>query len=178
MIEGRRPELIIYQDERTIVFLSDSPLVKNHMIVAPKEHYTSLEQIPKDMISHFYFVASFASTAIYELLGGGDVGTNIILNEGKGSDRNVEHITLDVLPRSSDDGLNLRWEPQPAQEAALDDALTKIKDQTFFIGKGDHAQAQAPPASQQPERQAEKAVSKIAPKDKENYLIRQLNRIP
>ena len=140
-----------------------------------------IEDIPDTLISHYFYVASFAASALFELFGGGgDKGTNILLNEGKGSDRSVEHITIDVIPRQAEDGINYRWEPKQGDQQALDEALKKIKDHTFFIGKQQKQQpARLDESGGQPEEVKEPGKESESSKpSSENYLIKQLDRCP
>lgn len=165
LIGGKAPELIVYEDEKAVAFLSEKPLVKGHIVVVPREHYESIEEVPKETLSHLYFVASFGATALFEMFGGGQAGTNIVINEGKGSNRRFVHFSMDVIPRQENDGINFRWELNPANSQELDDVLGKIKDQTFFIGQ--EQESDEPIQSNETETITE-----------ENYMVRQLDRIP
>ncbi|MGM5487677.1 MAG: HIT family protein [Nanobdellota archaeon] len=165
LAQGKAPELVIYEDEKAMAFLSEKPLAKGHVIVIPREHYETVEEIPQETLAHLYFVASFAATALFEMYGGGQTGTNIVVNEGKGSNRRFPHFSMDVIPRQQDDGINFRWELNSANSQELEEVLKKIKDQTFFIGKD--TEERKPMEPQPPEEITEA-----------NYMVRQLDRIP
>ena len=169
-IEKKKEAFVIYEDEKAFVMLSDKPLSKGHIIVLSREHVETYEELDTETVTHLFFVASYASTALYELYGGGqDVGTNILVNEGAGSNRRFDHFAIDVIPRKADDGIPFRWEPKQGDPAEIDEVLGKIKDEAFFVGK---------------ERAPEKTViegpetEKIEKGSGKNYLTEQLNRIP
>jgi histidine triad (HIT) family protein len=171
IIKGNKKAEIVYEDEKTIAFLSDKPLAQGHIIVIPKEHYNSIDDIPEELSNHFFYVASFASTGIYEIMGGGhELGTNIIVNEGNNPDSRFSHFSIDVIPRKSEDGLNLRWEPKPAKKEELTDSENKIKEETFFIGKEKKSNRII---LSEDNKKTEKYTQK-----EEDYLVKQLERIP
>lgn len=178
-IAENKPDSVVYEDEKTIAFFAEKPKATGHVVISPKEHVEKVEEIPDSLISHFFYVASFAASALFEMFGGGgDKGTNIVLNEGKGSDRSVEHVSIDVIPRQADDGINYRWEPKQADQQELDEVLKKIKDHTFFIGKK-KAQQPAPDGEEISQQEPKKAEAPSeSNKGSENYLVKQLDRCP
>lgn len=160
---------IIYEDEKAVAFISDKPMASGHIIIMPKVHTENIEDTPKELVSHLFTIANNASSTLYELSGGGQIGTNIILNEGKGSNRRFSHLSIDVIPRQPDDKLNFRWTPKPSKPKDLDDVMKKLKDETFFVGK-----ERAPDKIIAPVAKTEK----IADSGENNYLVRQLRRMP
>lgn len=167
---------IMYEDEKTYVILSDKPLSPGHMIVVPKNVYHSTDEISKEDMTHFYYVASFASTAIYEIFGGGqDLGTNILLNEGNGSGSRFRQVTIDIIPRKPEDGINFRWEPKPGDQQQIAEVEKSIRDQTFFIEQGGSVTTSGGSISEVSKPSAKTESVDGGP---ENYLVKQLNRIP
>ncbi len=113
---------IVYEDERTLVFMPEKPLVEGHVTLLSKEHYSSIEDVPKEMIDHFFYVASFAATTLFEGLGA--EGTNIIMNDGAVSKYN--HFAIDVIPRKQNDGIDFKWEAKKFSEVEMNEAKEKI----------------------------------------------------
>jgi len=159
-------ENIIYEDDKAIAIMADKPVTKGHIIVFPREHVTEIEKLEAGLLSHLMTIANSSASALFELYGGGNVGTNIIVNEGKGSNRRFEHITLDVIPRAENDGVNYRWEPKQGNQVELTQVAKSISDETFFIGKDQEKE----PVILKPK--AETIDSE------DNYLVKQLDRIP
>ena len=96
-INKKKEAKIVYEDEKTFVIMSPKPLAVGHLIVFSKEHYETIDEVPADLISHFYYVASFAASAIFESLGPDQKsGTNIVTNDGQGS-QNVYRIFTECL---------------------------------------------------------------------------------
>lgn len=134
ILAGTEKAKVVYEDERTLAFMAHKPLVPGHIVIIPKQHYEKIDDVPQDMIAHFFSVASAAGTALFE--GVSASGTNIIANEGHSSNAIFPHFAIHVIPRKDDDGLKLNWKPQkPAEQAKLDSTQKKIKEETFMIGK-------------------------------------------
>jgi histidine triad (HIT) family protein len=176
MIEDRKDIEVVYEDEKTIVILSDKPVSLGHMIIFPKTHYKSIDLVPLDDIAHFYYTASFVATALFEYMGPShDKGTNIITNEGIGTGARFNHFHIEVILRKHEDGLDYRWEPKPAKPEDLAESEKKIKDEAFIIGKK---------GKQNPVKSIAKPenspITNINDDEDEetNYLVEQFNRIP
>jgi histidine triad (HIT) family protein len=168
-IEERDSLKIVYEDERTLAFMSPKPITAGHIVVVPKEHYGIIDEVPDDMVAHFFYVASFAATALFEGLGGGgQVGTNIVVNDGKGSQNPYSHFSIHIILRRENDGIGFKWEPTPADSGKLDSILERLKDQTCYIG---HMKTQEKTA-------VDSDNSASTPKNADDMLLRQLERVP
>ena len=163
---------VIYEDEKTLVIMSDKPKAQGHIIVFPKEHHSDISTISDELVSHYFFVASFAATAVFEGLGA--QGTNIISNNGPESERRFNHFCINVLPRKEADGLEFKWEPK--KDLNLEEIMGRIKDKTFVIGKEEENIVKISSADS-PQTKKGDAESYNAD-DKENYLVKQLDRMP
>lgn len=159
----------IYKDRIAYVYIPDKPAAVGHLVIAPRKHYKTVQEIPDDIIQHLYFVASFASTAVYEMLGA--EGTNIIAGSGV-YDNSPEHYCIHVIARKENDGLNFMWEPKKIEKDKLSEIAKKIKDAPVVEAQSNEV-AGAPKAELSGEKPKEKEVI-----EGENYLIKQLRRIP
>ena len=158
---------VVYEDERTFAILSDDPKVLGHIMIFPKEHVKDISQVSEEMITHYFFVASFSATAVFEGLGA--QGTNIIVNNGSNSERRFSHFCINVLPRKQEDGIEFKWEAK--KDINLEEIQSRIKDKAFTIGKEKKEE------EKKPEITKEKEEEKIS-SEEENYMIKQLKRIP
>jgi hypothetical protein len=95
-------------------------------------------------------------------------GTNIIISLNK------ENSRVDVLARAEDDGLNLIWTPKTLEAAQLNEIAERIKNKTFLFDK------EASPKTVDVEKAAQPApaVQKESSEEEEDYLVKQLHRIP
>lgn len=168
IVQGKEKAKKIYEDQLAYAVLLEKSAALGHVRVFPKEHYETLEDIPDNVVSHLFFVASFSASAVFEGLG--MQGTNIIICNGKNANQKHPHVYVDVIPRKEDDGLTFQWIPKQLSEDEIKTAEEQIKDKTFYIGK-----EEAVPEEKKPE---EKEVKKVKAEE-EDYLVKQhFEKIP
>ncbi len=99
------PFMILHESKYSISFLSiDFPAKEDgHTIVIPKKHYSSLENIPKavlsDLINHVKLIV--------KILRKKHRGCNILLNDGKSAGQYIPHTHFHIVPRDEKDGIKI-----------------------------------------------------------------------
>jgi histidine triad (HIT) family protein len=164
MIDGDKH--IIYQDKLAVAILVPNPAVEGHIMVAPREHYAIVEQVPDEVMSHLFIVANRVSSAVFELLGA--QGSNITVNNGIPAGQELPHLVLNILPRKENDALNFKWAPKQISQQDMQVIAAKVKDKCDYIGH------EAP--KEKPMKIDEK--KEIKADSDEDYTIKQLERIP
>lgn len=163
---------VIYEDSVCIATLPDKGATLGHIKVFPKQHSHMLEQFNDEIAVQLLSVATQASMAVFEAVGA--QGTNIIINNGISSDR--EHVTINIIPRKSADGLDFMWKGKQSSQDDLEKVKEKLTAHTQFLG---YQAAKDPRAKQQ---QAPEVRTKDLPDedeaDEDDFMIRQLDRIP
>lgn len=160
---------LVYEDTKIAAFLSPSPLSPGHMIVAPKQHYPILEQVPDFVIDEIFIKANKFSIALFESIGA--EGTNIIMANGPAAGQVLPHAVWHVIARKQNDGLPLQWQPKKLSDEEMTKAEEKLKAQTGTIGN----------FQREPQKPIEiKPPTELPQKTEkgESYLIKQLKRIP
>ena len=166
----------IYEDDLVFAFAADQPAGAGHVIVIPKEHHLIFEELPDDVAGHIFFIANKISIAVFESLGAH--GTNIIINNGTGAGQQIAHCALHILPRRENDGLDFAW---PANEASEDDLGTAelfIKEQTRQVGIFEREQAEPVEMTDKHTEVIEEPKVDDKGSKEENYLVKQLRRMP
>jgi len=153
------------------VFTRENPLSSGHVVIIPKDHYDDINQVPKELLSHFMTVASKAATVLFEGLKA--QGTNIIINNGNDANAKFSHFTINVIPRKENDCVALKWELKQGNPEKLKKTAEKIKDETFLIGKTEPKKQEVLDLDKPDEEKKEE--KKILSED---YRIKQLKRIP
>ena len=90
------PASVIYEDERMIAFDDINPQAPVHVLLIPKEHFPSLNEIPeekKDVLSHLLIKAR----EIAQEKGIAGRGYRIVLNTARESGQDVLHILFHLL---------------------------------------------------------------------------------
>ncbi|GEM_PF-499414 len=68
-IAGKRKGWKVYEDKKIVALLSEIPASAGHVIIMPKEHYPILESVPDYVVAHAFNVANKISVALFEALG-------------------------------------------------------------------------------------------------------------
>jgi len=169
IISGKIPSKKIYEDDNAIVILDINGASPGHAFVIPKEHYPIIEQIPDPMVGILFDLANKTSSAIFETLN--IQGTNIFVTNGVAAGQKVAHFMINVVPRNENDGINMDWQPKQLSDEEMSTVELKLKDAAQNIGGFES------PTASQPKKQTEQKVVTLD-NDEDNYLIKQLNRIP
>jgi len=165
---------VIYEDAVCIATLPGNGATLGHIKVFPKQHSHMLEQFDDDISVQLLSVATQASMAVFEAVGAH--GTNIIINNGISGER--EHITINVIPRKDGDKLDFMWKGKQSSQDDLEKVKAKLIAHTQFLG---YQIAKEPHAKQ---AKTPEVAAKELPKeteeddDSDDFLIRQLDRIP
>lgn len=104
IIAGDIPANIVYQDEWMIVFHDISPQAPTHILVIPKKHIPSLNELTTEdevLIGRIFLKIS----ELTQELGLKD-GYRVVVNTGKDGQQTVQHVHFHVLG-----GRSLQWPP-------------------------------------------------------------------
>jgi histidine triad (HIT) family protein len=99
------PAKVVFEDDWILAFDDINPQAPIHVLLIPKEHFASLNDIPeekKDLIAHILFKAR--QVALEK--GIKESGYRIVLNTARDSGQDVFHIHFHVLG-----GRHMTWPP-------------------------------------------------------------------
>lgn len=99
------PAEIIFEDDLILAFKDINPQAPSHILIIPKEHFSSLNDIPeekKEILSYILMKIK----KIAQQIGASDDGYRIVLNTGKNSGQEVLHIHFHLLS-----GRRMTWPP-------------------------------------------------------------------
>ncbi len=105
IINKEIPASIVFEDEKMIAFNDINPQAPIHILLIPREHFASLNDIPgekKDILSHILLKAR----QIAQEKGIAEKGYRIVLNTEKDSGQEVFHIHFHLLG-----GRRMHWPP-------------------------------------------------------------------
>ncbi|MFH1771121.1 MAG: HIT family protein [archaeon] len=150
---------ILYEDRMAVAVLPKKAVTKGHIIIFPKKETRVIDELSEDESEHLFYLASYTATVLFETLGAH--GTNMITHEG-------EEFYIEVIARNENDGLNLQWEPSQVSSEELEEATKSISSRMILEEK---VEADNPPKI--PDQPEDKMSD-----DENNYMIKQLTRIP
>jgi len=169
IIKGEFEGEEIYQDDKLMAVLHLKPATPGQILIFTKDHYPIIEQVPDFVIGHAFQVSNKLSTALFESLN--IQGTNIMINNGVPAGQHVPHFSVNIIPRSENDGLNLQWTPKQMSEEEMETTLYQLKEAAENIH----------PSGFEKEGKKVVVTEEEEPKkisEEENYLMKQLRRIP
>jgi len=168
LVEKQVTHTGLYEDNDILVALHPKPSVPGHTIIIPKKHAQIINEVEEPIIRKMFELSQKFSEALFESFNA--AGTNVIAQNGTAAGQTHPHFIMHVIPRSEGDGLSFDWQPKQLPE----DSMNKIHE-LMKIPDG----AEAPAPTEAPaETIEEKEPEKIETDDKENYLLKQLERIP
>lgn len=95
------PSSLVYEDEYTVAFNDLSPQAPTHILVIPKKHFASLNELDEEKIMSALFVAV---KNVVKKLNIKEYRT--VINTGESAGQTVFHIHLHILA-----GRPLKWPP-------------------------------------------------------------------
>jgi len=96
IMKGALPANIVYQDDDTVAFHDISPLAPVHVLIVPREHIASVNDIDEadvPLIGKLHLVAQ----KLARELGIADTGYRIVINTGDAAGQTVDHVHLHLL---------------------------------------------------------------------------------
>lgn len=170
IMDGKVPSKKVYEDDEILAVLDFNGATLGHCFVMPKQHFTIMEQVPDHLIGRLFQVANKVSSAVFEAL---DVkGTNIFVTNGTAAGQVVAHFMINVIPRKENDGINLQWKPKQLTQEEMSTVELQLKDTSKNVGG-----FEVSPKKEQPKKE-KTAEAHETIQDEDNYLLKQLRRIP
>jgi histidine triad (HIT) family protein len=105
IVHGAGEASICYEDARAIAFMDIQPVNGGHVLIVPREHYESLNDVPPDVAMHLFDVALQLGPIVRRLSGSDDL--NIVVNSGEAAGQNVFHYHVHLIPRRAGDGFDV-----------------------------------------------------------------------
>jgi histidine triad (HIT) family protein len=105
-----------FEDRDVVAFLDIQPVNPGHLLVVPRQHYESLEDIPHALAMHLFEVAMQLSPVVKQVAAAD--GMNLVVNSGAAAGQDVFHYHVHVIPRRADDGFDI---PLPFAGSSMPD---------------------------------------------------------
>lgn len=105
IVKKEIPSQIVFEDDKIMAFQDINPQAPVHILLIPKEHFTSLNQVPeekRDILSYLLFQAK----QIAKQMNIDKKGYRLVLNTEKDSGQDVFHIHFHLLG-----GRKMTWPP-------------------------------------------------------------------
>lgn len=96
IVEGAIPATKLYEDQEVLAFADINPLAPTHLLVIPKKHFTSLNDLNSEhekLLGHMILVAQ----KVAKEHGIASNGYRLVINCGKHGRQVVPHLHLHLL---------------------------------------------------------------------------------
>jgi|GEM_PF-82424 len=121
LIRGETERYAVFEDEVSLAFLDHRPLFPGHCLLTPKEHYETLIDLPKTLITPLFANAQLLARAVE--LGLAADGSFVAINNRVS--QSVPHLHIHIVPRRWRDGLKgFFW---PRQQYENPDAIRQVQ---------------------------------------------------
>jgi len=101
IVKGKLNAYKVYESENYLAFLDINPRSKGHTLVIPKEHYSSILELPEEKIYGLFNTVKIVAEKIVKNLNAR--GINICINNGKEAGQVIPHLHVHIIPRYGDD---------------------------------------------------------------------------
>ena len=96
IIKGEIPSKKVYEDEEVVAFYDINPIAKIHVLVIPKEHIKSVQELReenKDLLFHLFEKIN----EVAKIVGVDKTGFRVISNVGEDAGQAVKHLHFHIL---------------------------------------------------------------------------------
>jgi histidine triad (HIT) family protein len=105
IVKGELEAKKVHENESVLAFIPKEQVSKGHTLVIPKEHFESIFDIPKNSLAEVMEMSQGLSQKYKTELNA--TGVNILHASGKDAQQSVFHFHIHVVPRYTNDGLDL-----------------------------------------------------------------------
>lgn len=124
IVAGEIPSHKVYEDADCVAFLDVGPLAEGHLLVIPKSHAVTLDDMSDDEVAavtrHLPRLGRAATGAV------GVEAYNVLQNNGRPAGQAVDHVHFHIIPRRESDGLGYRWNASKYAEGRAAAVCEKI----------------------------------------------------
>lgn len=126
IIAGRGEASVAYEDEHVVAFMDIQPVTDGHVLVVPRRHAGSLEDLDEDLGARVFRAGHRLARALRRS-GLPCEGVNMFLADGAAAFQEVFHVHLHVVPRTAGDGFVIDAQWRLRDRAELDASAEQVR---------------------------------------------------
>jgi histidine triad (HIT) family protein len=125
IVSGQQAATVVFEDDISLAFLDIRPLFPGHTLLVPKDHTTTLADLPQVAVGPFFINVQRLAIAVET--GMGAEGTFVAMNNKVS--QSVPHLHVHIVPRRPKDGLRGFFWPRSRYKGSeqADDAAAAIR---------------------------------------------------
>ena len=121
---GEIPSATVYEDNAFRAIMDIAPASRGHIIILPKQHAANVFELSEELASKIYVVAQKIAKVVKEEVE--CEGINILQNNGEVAGQTVFHLHMHVIPRYTNDGIQIKWKQQEVDQEKIKELATKL----------------------------------------------------
>ncbi|MFP4433998.1 MAG: HIT family protein [Planctomycetota bacterium] len=118
---------IVHEDEACVAFMDINPLAEGHVLLIPREHYATVDQVPAETAGAMLKNLPALGQAVRNATG--CEGFNVLQNNGKVAHQEVMHVHFHVIPRNGGDEFHFNWPAGSYPEGRCGELADAIRNQ-------------------------------------------------
>jgi histidine triad (HIT) family protein len=126
IVKGEIPSAKVLETDRALAFLDISPVNHGHVLLIPKEAYSSIDDLPDDLAAHLGSLLPRLSRAVRKATGAD--GINVIVNNGEVAGQTIFHVHFHIIPRFHGDPVRWPWPHQRYEEGTMKGMQSKVEN--------------------------------------------------
>jgi histidine triad (HIT) family protein len=113
IVAGEIDAEMVLEGESTLAFLDHRPLFPGHVLLVPREHHETVEDLPPELVEPLFADARRLAGAVRTAMGsqGTFMGVNNVVSQS------VPHLHVHIVPRTRKDGLRGFFWPRNPYES-------------------------------------------------------------
>ena len=121
------PASVVYEDEHALAFMDIGQVNPGHVLVAAKAHAENIYELSDAQAAGVFRAAARVARAIRTAFS--PEGLSVYQANGKPAGQTVFHFHVHLVPRRTDDGMNLTWPVKnpPREDLEKNAALIRTK---------------------------------------------------
>ena len=127
IVAGQIPCTKVLEDDACLAFLDIGPLAEGHVLLIPKAHAVTLDQLAADqagaMLRHLPALVKAVQAVT------GCEGVNVLQNNGRVAHQVVPHVHFHIIPRKAGDAFDFNWPAGSYPPGKADPLAAAIKRQ-------------------------------------------------
>ena len=125
IVAGAIPCVKVLEDAAALAFLDIDPLARGHVLLIPRQHYVTLDQMPADeagaMLRHLPALGQAVQAAVQ------CEGFNVLQNNGRVAHQVVPHVHFHIIPRNRGDAFCFNWPAGAYKSGEIDELAQAIR---------------------------------------------------
>lgn len=121
ILRGDVPSACVLETDQAVAFLDIHPVNKGHLLLVPRAHHATLDDLPDDLAAHAGALLPRLVRAVRAATGAEAI--HVVINNGRLAGQTIDHGHWHIIPRFAGDAVHWPW----PHDAYQDDELGQLQ---------------------------------------------------